>query len=193
MFIKSAPKHLGKSWPPPPSGQCPYFKKTWRESQKAALRTTHQLLRCQVVYTKRCHYYFCHHCYCPYCHYYYCHNFSFWVVTILFFFIFFTIWAFEFDFFNFVTTGVFEFCHNLSFWVLLQFDFLIFTTIWVFEFCHNLSFEFLKLVIFSFVTIWVFEFGHNLNFWVLSQFEFLSFWVLVFELSQFVFLSFVTV
>ena len=33
-------------------------KKTSRESRKAALRISHLLLRCQVVFTKICHYYY---------------------------------------------------------------------------------------------------------------------------------------
>ena len=32
------------------------YLKTLQELQKAALRKSHQLLRCQVVATKRCHY-----------------------------------------------------------------------------------------------------------------------------------------
>ena len=43
----------------------------------AAPLTTHRLLRCQVVFTKRCHYYYCHNCSCYYCHYYYCHYYYF--------------------------------------------------------------------------------------------------------------------
>ena len=36
------------------------------KSWKAAPRTYHRLLRCQVGFTKICHYYYCHYCYC--CH-----------------------------------------------------------------------------------------------------------------------------
>ena len=46
------------------------IKKTSRESRKAALRISHLLSRCQVVFTKICHYYYCPYCYCRYCHYY---------------------------------------------------------------------------------------------------------------------------
>ena len=57
---------------------CEIFKKkTLQESQKAAPKTFHRLSRCQVVFTKRCHYYYCHDCYWAYCHYYYFHNLSF--------------------------------------------------------------------------------------------------------------------
>ena len=51
------------------------YKKTSQESRKAALRISHLLLRCQVVFTKICHYYYCPRYYCCYCHYYYCHKY----------------------------------------------------------------------------------------------------------------------
>ena len=51
-----------------------------RESQKAAPRTSHRLLRCQVVFTKICHYYYCHYYYCHFSHYYYRHNWIFWIL-----------------------------------------------------------------------------------------------------------------
>ena len=75
------------------------LNKTSQGLQKAALRVG-RLSRCLGVFTKRCHYsYFFH-----YCHFYYYHNWSFWVVTILFFFTFaqfkvlslVTIWSFKF-------------------------------------------------------------------------------------------------
>ena len=52
-----------------------YIPKTLRESRKAALRISHLLLRCQVVFTKICHYYYCLYCYCRYCHYYWYHKY----------------------------------------------------------------------------------------------------------------------
>ena len=125
-----------------------YIIKTSRESQKAAPRTFHQLLRCQVVFTKRCHYYYCHYYYCHFCHYYYCPNFSY----------------------SFITIRVFEFCHNWFFLFShnLSFNFVI---NWVFEFCHNLSFEFCQnLSFFGFVTIEFLSF--IIFFLVFSQFEF---------------------
>ena len=72
-------------------------KETSRESRKAALRISHLLSRCQVVFTKRCHYNY----YCHYCHYYYYHNLSFWVMS-------------QFVL-SFVTIWVFKFCHNFFF------------------------------------------------------------------------------
>ena len=51
------------------------YIKTLRESRKAALRISHLLQRCQVFFTKICHYYYCPRCYCRYCHYYYCHKY----------------------------------------------------------------------------------------------------------------------
>ena len=54
---------------------------TSQESQKAALRTSHRLLRCQVVLTKRCHYYYWYYYYCHFFYYYYCHNLIFWVLS----------------------------------------------------------------------------------------------------------------
>ena len=51
-----------------------------KTSRKAAPRTCHRLLRCQVVITKICHYFYCHYCYCHYCNYYYCQNLIFWVL-----------------------------------------------------------------------------------------------------------------
>ena len=50
-------------------------QKTSRESRKAALRISHLLSRCPVVFTKICHYYCCPYCYCRYCHYYQCHKY----------------------------------------------------------------------------------------------------------------------
>ena len=125
-------------------------KKTSRESRKAALRTTHWLAGCQVVFTKRCHRYYCHHCYCHYSHYYYCQKWSFWV------------WSKK----NFRVVTIFF--YNSSFWVLSQFSFVSFVTISVLLVWSQ--FEFL-----GFVIIWVVEFCHNLSFWVLSQLVFLSF------------------
>ena len=46
------------------------LQETSRESRKAALRISHLLLSCQVVFTRICHYYYCPYCYCCYCHYY---------------------------------------------------------------------------------------------------------------------------
>ena len=53
-------------------GPVPYnlITKTSRESRKAALRISHLLLKCQVVFTKICQYHYCPYCYCRYCHYY---------------------------------------------------------------------------------------------------------------------------
>ena len=65
---------------------------------KAALRKSHRLSRCQVVFTKRCHYNY----YCHYRHYHYHHNLSY-------FFSFVTIW-----FLSFVTIGVFWVQHTMS-------------------------------------------------------------------------------
>ena len=150
------------------SSQAKYFliwkviDRTLRESRKAALRTYHWLLRCQSVFTKRCHYY------------------SFLKSVTFDFSSFVTIWVFEF-----VTIRVFKLCHNLRFWVLSQFEFLSFDTVWVFEFSHNLIFwvlyqfdfffKFFHNLSFGVVTIWVFEFCRDLSFRVLSQFRFLTF------------------
>ena len=158
--------------------------KTLQESQKAALRKSHQLSRCRIVLTKRCHFNYYFH----YCHYYYYHNLSFVVLSQ------FSFLKFWYNL-SFVTVWFFELCHNLSFWVchnlsfwvlnVFEFECLSFVTFWVFSYCHNLScwvlsrFEFLTIV-----TIWVFGFGHNLSFWLLSQFDFFL------GLSQFAFFSF---
>ena len=80
--------------------------------QKAAPRTSHPLLRCQVVLTKR--------------------N---WGFSGLDFFSFVRILVF-----SFIRTKVFEFGHNLSLWILPQLEFLSVVTIWVFKLCHNLKF-----------------------------------------------------
>ena len=53
-----------------------------RESRKAARRTFHWLLRCQVYLTKRCHFYYYYY---YYCHFKNCNSFSFWVLSQLFF------------------------------------------------------------------------------------------------------------
>ena len=125
--------------------KCYRQQKTSRTSRKTAPRTSHRLLRCQVVFIKICFYYYCTYCYCHYCHYYYCHNLNFWVLSQL-------------DFFTFVTIWVFEFCHNLSFQVLWHFLFYSFLTIWVYEFSHNLIFFLVlsQLESLNFVTIWFF-------------------------------------
>ena len=111
------------------------------------LGTSHRFLRCQVVLSKRCHYYYCHYCYCHCCHYYYCHNLSFWVLP-------------PFNCLSFVTIWAFEFC---------QFDFLSFVPICFSEFCLNSCF------FFSFWHNWVFEFfQRNIYlFLFLSKFQFL--------------------
>ena len=145
--------------------------------RKAALNTSHQLSRCQVIFTKIFHYNY----YCHYCQYYYYHNFSFWDVTIWFFLV-----LLQFEYLSFIIIWFFWFLHTFFFFFFLL-------TVWVFEFCPNLSF----------VTYWFCELGHSLRFWVLSQFEFMSFvtiWGFEFchklsfkVLSQFDLLSFVTV
>ena len=56
-------------------------EKKSQDLQKAAPRTSHKLLRCQVVFTKRWHHYYSHYCYCHYCHYYYCQNLGVWVLS----------------------------------------------------------------------------------------------------------------
>ena len=49
------------------------YKKISQDLGKAALNTSHQLLRCQVVFTKIFH----NNYYCHYCHCYYYYNLSF--------------------------------------------------------------------------------------------------------------------
>ena len=158
-------------------------KQKIQESQKATPRKSHRLLRCQVVFIKRCHYYYCH-----YCRFHYCQNLIFWFLSQFDFFLFWSqmsFWvlsAFEFlsfvtiYFFLFFTIWVIEFGFNLSFcWVLSQFEWLSFVTIWLFEFCHHLFLVLSQFELLSFVTNWVFEFCHNLSFGILSLFVFLSF------------------
>ena len=88
--------------------------------QKAALSTSHRLLRCQVVLTKRLF-----------------KVLKLSIVRIFVFLSFVTIWVLEFchnlSFLNFVAIWMFEFGHNLSFWVLSQFKFLSFHnfSLWV--------------------------------------------------------------
>ena len=96
------------------------IKISW-ESWEAAPRTSDWLSRCQVVFTKICHYFYCHNCYCHYCHYNYCHNLSFWVLSQSFFLVLsqlqFLIWS-QFYLFcflhSFVTIWVFEFGNDFS-------------------------------------------------------------------------------
>ena len=83
-------------------------KTTW-ESQKAALRTSHRLLRCRVVFTKRCHYNY----YCHYCHYYYYHNLSFWVMSQFAFSNFAKQNLRLVNFFSSFFLSLVPFCHNL--------------------------------------------------------------------------------
>ena len=59
--------------------------KTLQESQKALPRTSHRLSRCQVIFTKRCHYCYCQYCYFHYCHYYYCLNLNLFFSQFIFF------------------------------------------------------------------------------------------------------------
>ena len=154
-------------------------KKTLWETRKAALRTLHRLLRCQVVFTEICQYY-------HYCHYNYCHNLRFWVLSQwvfelsqFFFSFFFTIWVFKlgqnfsFFFFLILSIWVFEFCHNSSFWVLchnLCFWVHTIRVLLLFDLSFFFSqFEFLSLSQFDFLsflfTIWVWvSFVHNLSF-----------------------------
>ena len=56
------------------------LQETSRELKNAALRTSHRLSMCQVVFTLLCHYYFCQYCHNQYCHYYYCLYCHFWVI-----------------------------------------------------------------------------------------------------------------
>ena len=140
----------------------------------------------------------------------FCHNLSSWVWDL-------SLFELEFFYQTWVLSQI-ELCHSLTFvtiWVRLQFYFcqnssfatIRAVTIWVFEFCHTLSFWVLSQFEFflNFVTIWVWryvtilvsKFHHNLSliFFILSQFEFLSFiTVWVFLVSwQFVFLSFIAI
>ena len=126
--------------------------------QKAALSTSHQLLRCWVVLAK-----------------------IFFLVLSDFFFI--VLLQFEFDFFCHNLS--FEFCHNLSFgvmsqiallscdnlsfWVLSQDEFKSLVLIWVFKFYEN----------FSFWVLWQLNFlkvfsSHNMSCCILPRFEFWS-------------------
>ena len=82
--------------------------------------------------------------------------------------------------FEFLSGKIFSFWvyHKLTFWVyhiwLLEFCCYLSWVLLLFEFCHKMSSKFCyNLIFFSFVTIWGFEFCSN---WVfeLSQFEFLS-------------------
>ena len=51
------------------------FKKTSRESQNAALRTSLRLSMFRVVSTKLCHYHYSQYCHNHYCHYYHCDHY----------------------------------------------------------------------------------------------------------------------
>ena len=137
------------------------------KSPKAAPSTSHPLLRCQVVLTKRLlvrNWFFSGFRY-------------FYVLSELKFSVYHN--------FSFRTLSPFK-CLNfaLSFLVKSQFDFSSCVTIWVFKLCHNLSFQVLSQLKFwvlllsevlSFVTICDFESWRYFSFWVLSQFECLSF------------------
>ena len=44
------------------------IKKKSKELQNAALRISHRLSMCRIVFTKLCHYYYCHYCHNHYSH-----------------------------------------------------------------------------------------------------------------------------
>ena len=60
-FATSSPSSTSSSLTPtsPP----PLSKKN-REIAKSCPEKSHRFWRCQVVFTKKCHYYYCHYCYC---------------------------------------------------------------------------------------------------------------------------------
>ena len=77
LEINSIPNYLHGHTVVAMSFNMGHLVKTLRESRKAAPRMSHRLLRCQVVFTKICHYYYCYYYYCHFCHYYYCHSLIF--------------------------------------------------------------------------------------------------------------------
>ena len=102
------------------------WRKTLRELQNAAQRTSYRLLRCQNVLIKRtlaqCFFWFV-------------------IISVLSNLSFVTVWDFGvLSQLSFITTQVFQFHPNLSFSVSSQFEFLSFTRIWVVKYHHNLSF-----------------------------------------------------
>ena len=90
-----------------------------------------------------------------------------------------------------VIIWVLEFCHNSSFWVLLKFMFFLVLLLFVlsqFEVCHNMSAEFCQNLFFLIChnlssVLLVFELSRFGTIWAVSQFKFLSFvtiWVFKF-------------
>ena len=101
---------------------------TLHELRKAALKTSHRLLRCQVVFTRRCYYCYCYYITVPFLFFEFCHNF---------FYSFVTIWVLSC---NNLSCHNFCCCHHLSFGVWSQLELS----------CQNLCFWVLSRWVFMF-------------------------------------------